>query len=202
MDDNNIKKAFSSFKNTLYDSSYSKQKLTDIAELITKENKTKQEYQKINNLLIYIDAMVESLQDIGTKIAEINTSEEIEFDGFKNFNKNETHIKDIVLYMDQFIDALFAFMRTHSNDSSSFELKKSSTYLKAIRDSFVKSSREFKLKIIRNPHEEKNFRVVINDAIDNFIKEGYSFRILVLRDKLQKAIEEYDRKHRHNEDRE
>lgn len=183
-----IYSAFNRYKNMLYDNKFEKFKLTEIAKLILNKNKTQKEKEILKQIFIYVETMKKSIEDLGTKLSELNIKN-LDFDGIDTDKRLEEHMKDIVIYIDLFVDALIAMMNAYNYDETKYHLKKSSSYLKAVRNKFIQKSTEFKIKILKNPNEEKNFKILTNDIINIFVQEAYSLRILVLYEKIKEALE-------------
>jgi len=186
--ENELLESFNKLKNLIYPNSYKKYKLTDIAYLIKKENKTSKEIETYNKIYQYVKTMNTAVQTLGTKlisIENINTN----FGDIEN-KDIEAHVKDIIFQFDIFIDSLSAIGRAYKFKKSKFDLKKSTTYLKAIRNKFVQKSSEFKLKIIRNEKEKDQFILHIKDVIHVFIHEAYALRISVIYKKFKELEEE------------
>jgi len=184
MEDNkDLLDSFNRFKNLVYTNTYKKYKLNEIAYLIKKPNKTKKEKEAIVKIAKYIKTINEAIQTLGTKLISIDSSDN-EFIDITN-KKLEEHVKDIIYQFSIFVDALAAIGRSYKFNRSSFNLKKSTTYLKAIRNKFVQKSSEFKLKIIRNKNEEQIFISHIKDVINIFLSEAYALRISVLYNKFK-----------------
>jgi hypothetical protein len=171
--------------------------LTDLAALIQKQNKMKEDIDLLKEIDSYATVMEHAIQDIGTKIGHIN-SENFRLDGDDAYKQNEEHVRDIIFYIDNFIDALVAFTRIFKIGETSFILKKSSTYLKAIRGKFVQKASEFKIRIMKDKAEEETFRLLINDTLDIFLQEAYSLRLAILGDKIKESIKKYDPKYSNN----
>jgi hypothetical protein len=190
-----LDKIFNRFKNLLYTNNYVKYKLTDLAALIQKENKTTEDIELLREIDSYATVMEHSIEDLGTKIGTIN-SENFKLDGTDSYKQNEEHVRDIIFDIDNFIDALVAFTRIFKVGDTAFLLKKSSTYLKAIRGKFVQKASEFKIRIMKDKREEEIFRLLINDTLDIFLQEAYSLRLAILGDKIKEALKNYDSKHR------
>jgi hypothetical protein len=171
--------------------------LTELAALIQKPNKTKEDVQLLKEIDTYAIAMERAIEDLGTKIGDIN-SENFNLNGIDSYKQNEEHVRDIILHIDNFIDALVAFTRIFKMGDTSFILKKSSTYLRAMRGKFVQKASEFKIRIMKDKNEEEIFRLLINDTLDIFLQEAYSLRLAILGDKIREAIKKYDSKYSSN----
>jgi len=189
---NELFESFNKLKNLIYPNNYEKYKLTDIAYIIKKENKTPQELETYNKIYQYIKTMNTAIQTLGTKLISIDNMDtnfgDIEVKDLEN------HVKDIIFQFDIFIDSLSAIGRAYKFKKSKFDLKKSTTYLKAVRNKFVQKSSEFKLKIIRNANEKDKFILHIKDVIHIFIHEAYALRVSVICKKF-KELEENDSIH-------
>lgn len=180
--ENELQESFNKLKNLIYTNSYKKYKMNEIAYLI-KKDKTKEEIESLERIRKYIYTIHESTNTLGTKLISLDDH------GYEYSNiskqKLEEHVKDIILQFDIFVDALVAIGRSYDFKVSRFNLKKVTTYLKAIRNRFVQKSSEFKLKIIRNKNEEEKFIMHIKDVINIFLFEAYALRISVLYKKFK-----------------
>jgi hypothetical protein len=183
-----LNKIFNNLKNLLYNSDYKKYKLEDLAIFITKKDKTEEESKRLEEILSYVEDMERSIIDLGTKIGTIN-SELFNAENIDSYKRIEEHVRDIVFYMDEFIDAISALTKTMNIGDTKFDLKKASSYLKSTRNHFVQKAGEFRIKALRNSVEKENFRFVVNDALDVFVKEAYSLRISILGEKIRKVLE-------------
>ncbi len=192
-----LNKIFNRLKNLLYTNNYIKYKLTDFATLLQKQDKTKEDIQLLKKIDFYVTAMEESTKDLGTKIKDIN-SENFKMSGIDIYKQNDEHVKEIMFYIDSFIDALIALTRMLKMGETSFILKKSSTYLKATRSKFVQKASEFKIRIIQDETEEEIFRLLTNDILDIFLQEAYSLRLTILGDKVREVLSKYDSKYSSN----
>lgn len=187
MKSDTIQTVFNRLKNLVYDQKFEEFTLNEVAKLLKKEPKSVEDIKKITDIYAYILTIYQATEDLGTKLIELNNSD-INFVGSDNYKKIESHVKDIVYYLDEFVDALTAFYNSFTFDKTRFEIKNTVSYLKAIRTKFLQKSNEFKLKIIQNKNEEENFKFFINDIITIFIQKAYSLRIVILKEKLEEAL--------------
>jgi len=100
--ENELLESFNKLKNLIYPNTYNKYKLTDIAYLIKKENKTSKEIEVYNKIYQYIKTMNVAIQTLGTKLISI---ENVKTDfGDIEVKDIESHVRDIVLQFDIFIE--------------------------------------------------------------------------------------------------
>lgn len=187
MSEDNIKAAFNRVKNLVYSQKYEKYKLNEIARLIKKEPKTKEDLEVLEDIYKYVNTIARATEDLGTKLLELS-SMEYDFVGLDNVKKVEANVREIVYHIDEYVDSLSALSSAIDYDQTRFALKNASTYLKAIRTQFLQKSNEFKIKMLKNPEEENNFKMFINDILTIFVQEAYSLRILVLKEKLEEVL--------------
>lgn len=189
---------FNKIKNQLYKKDLEKLSLTELAELITKKNKTQEEVIIIKKIYLFTNTIKKALIDFGTKIIEINTDVQIiASENFSEIKETEQKIKEILFLLDVFIDALSAIIRVYKYKESRFDLKKIEYYLKALRNKLLVKTNEYRLTLIKNDDIEKEIKLFLNDIIDIVIRFSYKLRILKLHDKLKEIIKN-DRKFNNN----
>lgn len=183
-----INSAFNRFKNILYNNKFESYKMSEIADILLQEVKSEKEIEILNKIYLYVSDMRFTMYCLGTNLLELNLNN-IEYDDIRTNKLLEEHIRDIIENIDRFIDAQVGFTRVIKYDDSDFSLRKSLSYLKAIRNKFVQKATEFKIKILKNKNEEKNFILLTNDIINILVQEAYSMRIVVLQEKIKEVID-------------
>jgi len=179
--------SFNRIKNIIYKKNETTRTLEDLVRFIQKKNKTEDDIQLISQLNLYSKAMVGAVNDLGTESILLNTKIVSFQEGLDIEEENiETHIKEIILIVDKFIDSLSAMIRTFDFKSENFQLKKSEHYVKSYRANLIKKLHEFKLKSMINYEDETNLYMFVNDVIDVVIKEGYKLRLKKLNEVLSR----------------
>lgn len=180
---------FNKIKNILYKKEFEKLPLPELAELILKKIKTKEDKEVIEKLFIFSKAIRQSLLDFGTKILELNTDIEVHSsESFSPIKNLEENIKEILFLLDSFIDALAALNKIIEYKESRLELKKAEYYLKSIREKLLEKVKEYRLLLIKKKDFEEEFKHFLNDLIDIIIRTAYKLRIIKLYDKLKTIV--------------
>jgi len=172
---------FDRIKELLYEKKFDKFELPELVEIILKEDKTNKEKEVLNNILIYIEQMEESLEDLGYIILDI-----AEFKKDIKLITIELKVRDIVLELDRFIDGFAAILRSVNFDESKLQLKQSLAYLKSLRNLLINNTNEYKLKIKKTELITETFIKFLTDIIDIFINKAYAIRILKIKEVLIK----------------
>ena len=183
--------SFNRMKNILYKKNERVRTLEDVVLIIQKEHKSEEDKQLLKKIKSFVDSMIDSMNDLGTKSIVMNSS--IDEDFFSGLELNQSddvdhHVKDIVIIIDQFIDALSAMIRTLEFKNERFYLKKTEYYIKSYRNNLIKKLHEFKLKSAINNSDNQNFLFFVNDVIDVVIKEGHNLRLKKLSEVLEREL--------------
>lgn len=181
---NDLREIFEKIKGHLYEKEYSKMDMPELVDLILKENKNHEEKEKINSIHNYIMLMESSLEDLGTYAYNL-----YETDASARISQIESIVRKIIISTDEFVDSLTALLRVHKFEESRIEIKQSLAYLKAIRQSLIAKTNEFKAKINRSEINFDNFKRIIADIIDTFVREAYKIRVLKIRQVIEKHLE-------------
>ena len=181
---NDLKEIFERIKEHLYEKEYSKMDMPELAEIILKDNKTKEDKEKLENIHNYIVLMESSLEDLGTSAFEL-----YQLQSSAKINQIESTVRNIIISTDEFVDSLTALLRVHRFEESRIEIKQSLAYLKAIRQSLIAKTNEFKAKINRSEINFDTFKRIVADIIDTFVREAYKIRVLKIRQVIEKHLE-------------
>lgn len=185
--------SFNKIKNIVYDHNYPKLNLTDLATLIIKEPKTPDEIQILQNIYKYISVIKVSISNLGQKLMELFDASESEGIIVYDQNNLEAHTKDIILYLDQFIDSVAALNRIYNFEESKYELTIMETMLRSNRDNIMKRANHYrKNRAIRQDidAEEINseFKNFLTDMIDIVIKEAVKLSVLKIHTKIREHV--------------
>lgn len=187
--------SFLKIKDTAYDQKFQKLKLSDLAELIIKKDKSPEEKKYISNIFIYIKNIRESITSLGQKILELNTDIDMgENILIQDRDNLELHTKDIIICLDQFIDSISALNRVYNFKESRIELSILEISIKSNRDSILKNVKEYRreksLSIYDSISEiNKNYTSFLNDIIDIVVKDAVKLSIIKLYNVLKKEVD-------------
>ena len=178
--DQQLNDSFNKIKNILYkrDAFGKRYSFEELASIISKQDKSQEEENTLRSMALFVKAMSESIQDLGTQIMRIKT---IDFDNRQDI---ESTAKDIVIIIDSFIDSLIALSRTFDFKENRVNLKISETKLKKIRNAIIHELNEMRFKIDISDTDKEQVRILINDIIDNIIDQSVILRI----EKLNKVF--------------
>ena len=179
--DPQLNESFNKIKNILYkkDAFEKRYSFEELAELIAKPLKSEEEEKTLKSIAMFIKAMNESIQDLGTQIMRIK---DINFDDRQEI---ENAAKEIILIIDEFIDSLIALSRTFDFKENRANLKISEVKLKKLRNAIIHSLNEMRFKINTTDTDKEQVKTLINDIIDNIIDQSVILRI----EKLYKVFE-------------
>ena len=179
---------FNELKSLIHKEEDKKFSLSDIARLIKKKNKTKEEYKILIETRFYVKTMLLSIEDLGTKILELNYDKELEESSKGlSYSKNiQIIIKEILVLIDQYIDALSAMIRVYEYNEEKLQLKDSEHYLKAFRSKLIEEAHQYNSIIIEEHKEEQKEEIIhfLNNLIDVMAKTSYSLRLIKLYEAL------------------
>lgn len=185
---NDLHESFNKMKKTLYTTSYDikKYEYVDITNLIVKENKTEEEWKTLEKFYHLIETLRLVVEDIGTQILRV---QEINFE-----NKRDLEIfsKDVIELIDKFIDTLVAINENFNFSSDDIDTRMSEYHLKSLRSNFIKRVNEFRFKFDVNIEQSEinKIKTLINDILDDIIKETISLRVDRLSQILKKQFDE------------
>lgn len=183
-----LHESFNRMKKTLYTTSYDikKYEYVDITNLIVKDDKTEEDWKILKKFYHLIETLRLVVEDIGTQILRVQV---INFD-----NKSELEIfsKDVIELVDKFIDTLVAINETFNFSSDDIDTRMSEYHLKSLRSNFIKRVNEFRFKFDINIEktEVNKIKALINDILDDIIKETISLRVDRLSQILKKQFDE------------
>lgn len=182
-----LRNSFNKMKDTLYTNTYSikKYQYSSIAEILAKENKTKEEYEFLEDFHFYIRNLRDVIEDVGTSIVTLRSID------FNDKNQLESFARDLIDHIDRFIDTVVAINQKFNLASGSdIDTKMSEHHLKSLRSKFLKKVNEFRMKFDVNidKAELSKFKVLISDLIDDMIKESISLRVKKLDEVLQSQL--------------
>lgn len=181
-----IRNSFNKIKNIVYKKNERARTLEDLVAFIQQPNKTEEDIKLIKRLYSYTEKMLQASNDLGTKSMILNTKIDELQEGLELSDQSdiESHIKEIVLIIEKFVDSLSAMIRSFDFKNEYFELKKSEHYVKAYRSNLIKKLHEFKLKNMINKEDEKTLYIFVNDVIDVIINESSKLRLKKLNEVL------------------
>lgn len=184
---NNLHESFNRMKKTLYTTTYDikKYEYVDITNLIIKEDKTEEDWKILKKFYHLIETLKLVVEDIGTQILKI---QEI---NFENKSDLELFSKDVIELIDKFIDTLAAINENFNFTSDDIDTRMSEYHLKSLRSNFIKRINEFRFKFDVNIEESEinKIKTLINDMLDDIIKETISLRVERLSQILKKQFE-------------
>lgn len=181
---------FNELKNLIYKDTTKKMSLSEIALLIKKKNKTIDELKILNSIKVFVKTMLLTVEDMGTKALELNYSMSIESEseGIEVSNNIEKNVKDILMLLDQYIDALNAMIRVYDYTDNRLNLKESEQYLRALRSKLIEKAHAYTSDLMQEEEDKIEIIHFLNDLIDTVAKTSYGLRLMKLNNALEKYI--------------
>ncbi len=191
-----IENSFNKTKDAIYNQSFQRLALGDLAELISKPSKSIEETNYLLNIFNYMSNIRESLTHLGQKILELNTDVEVG-EGFITSDRSnlELHTRDIIIYLDQFIDSVAALNRVYNFEESRIELNIMEVSIKTNRESVLRKAKEYRLNKSIGMESDQidirtNYLQFLNEIIDVVVKDGVKLSVLKIYSILKKDLEE------------
>lgn len=174
--DPKIMESFNNIKNRIYknNTSMSRYDFQELAEILTKSEWNQDELQALGQLKGYVNGIRDSIEDLGSKIIELNDVD------FSNKIRLNDFLKEIILLIDGFIDSLAAVISVVEFDDNRINVEMSLARLKSLRNSLIQKMNEYSKMTngITFSEDQSNFmKVLVNDIIDSIIKESFQLRI-------------------------
>lgn len=183
--DSRLSKSFNSIKNIIYKNNYDIERydFSEIVELIIKEDLTQEELFALNKIYEYISEIYFSVQDIGTKLVEIDLV-------IDNKLKLNQYILEIIEKIDLFIDSLRKIISIFEFDNDYLNIEISLARLETARNSIIKSMNELRFlsSIKINEKRKKRLKIFLTDIIDMIIQESMRLSINKLYIKLAEKV--------------
>lgn len=188
-------KSFENIKRIVYPSEFKRLGFTDLVSLIVSENKSPEIKSILKNIYKYISVIKKSIRNLGQKILELHDSN-AEYENIQLYDKNnlEGHTKDIIFFLDQFIDPVSALNRVYEFEESKYELEMIEAFMRSNRDILLKKANSFrKEKSLRQDLDKKeiieNYRQFLTDTIDIIVREAMKLSILKIHAKIKEIID-------------
>lgn len=188
-------KSFENIKRIVYPSEFKRLGFTDLVSLIVSENKSPEIKSILKNIYKYISVIKKSIRNLGQKILELHDSN-AEYENIQLYDKNnlEGHTKDIIFFLDQFIDSVSALNRVYEFEESKYELEMIEAFMRSNRDILLKKANSFrKEKSLRQDLDKKeiieNYRQFLTDTIDIIVREAMKLSILKIHAKIKEIID-------------
>jgi hypothetical protein len=179
--DQQLNDSFNKIKNILYkrDAFEKRYSFEELANLISTPNKSPVEEETLKSIALFIATMKESIQDLGTQILIVK---DIDFEERQSI---ENGAREIILIIDNFIDALVALDRTFDFKDNTVNIKISETRLKKSRNAIIHNLNEIKFKMEISETDKEQIRTLVNDIIDGVIDQSIMLRV----DRLYEILE-------------
>lgn len=191
-------KSFENLKRIVYPSEFKRLGFTDLVGLITSDNKLPETKIILKNIYKYISVIKESIRNLGQKILELHDSD-AEYENIQMYDKDnlEGHTKDIIYFLDQFIDSVSALNKVYEFEESKYELEMIETLLRSNRDIVLKKANAFrKEKSFRQDMDRadmiESYRQFLTDNIDIIVREAMKLSILKIHTKIKQIIDSGD----------
>ena len=188
-------KSFENLKRIVYPSEFKRLGFTDLVSLITSDNKSSETKIILKNIYKYISVIKESIRNLGQKILELHDSD-AEYENVQVYDRDnlEGHTKDIIYFLDHFIDSVSALNRVYEFEESKYELEMIETLLRSNRNIILKKANAFrKEKSFRQDLDRKemveNYRQFLTDNIDIIVREAMKLSILKIHTKIKQIID-------------
>lgn len=188
-------KSFENLKRIVYPSEFKRLGFTDLVSLITSDNKLPETKIILKNIYKYISVIKESIRNLGQKILELHDSD-AEYENIQMYDKDnlEGHTKDIIYFLDQFIDSVSALNKVYEFEESKYELEMIETLLRSNRDIVLKKANAFrKEKSFRQDMDRadmiESYRQFLTDNIDIIVREAMKLSILKIHTKIKQIID-------------
>lgn len=188
-------KSFENLKRIVYPSEFKRLGFTDLVSLITSDNKLPETKIILKNIYKYISVIKESIRNLGQKILELHDSD-AEYENIQVYDKDnlEGHTKDIIYFLDQFIDSVSALNKVYEFEESKYELEMIETLLRSNRDIVLKKANAFrKEKSFRQDLDRadmiESYRQFLTDNIDIIVREAMKLSILKIHTKIKQIID-------------
>lgn len=188
-------KSFENLKRIVYPSEFKRLGFTDLVGLITSDNKLPETKIILKNIYKYISVIKESIRNLGQKILELHDSD-AEYENIQVYDKDnlEGHTKDIIYFLDQFIDSVSALNKVYEFEESKYELEMIETLLRSNRDIVLKKANAFrKEKSFRQDLDRvemiENYSQFLTDNIDIIVREAMKLSILKIHTKIKQIID-------------
>lgn len=188
-------KSFENLKRIIYPSEFKRLGFTDLVGLITSDNKLPETKIILKNIYKYISVIKESIRNLGQKILELHDSD-AEYENIQVYDKDnlEGHTKDIIYFLDQFIDSVSALNKVYEFEESKYELEMIETLLRSNRDIVLKKANAFrKEKSFRQDLDRadmiESYRQFLTDNIDIIVREAMKLSILKIHTKIKQIID-------------
>ena len=189
-----IENSFNKTKDAIYNQNFQRLALGDLAALISKPLKSKEEINHLLYIFNYMSNIKESLTNLGQKILEMNTDVEVG-EGLVNQDRSnlELHTRDIIIYLDQFVDSIAALNRVYDFEESKIELNIMEVSIKTNRESVLRKAKEYRLsRSIGMENDQADIRTnylqFLNEIIDVVIKDGVRLSVLKIYGILKKDL--------------
>jgi len=174
--DPKIIESFNNIKNRIYknNNSMSRYDFQELADILTKSQWNEDELEALGLLKGYVNGIKDSIEDLGSKIIEINNID------FSNKIRLNDFLKEIIILIDSFIDSLSAVINVVEFDDNRINVEMSLARLKSLRNSLIHKMNEYSKMTngITFSVDQSNFmKVLVNDIIDSIIKESFQLRI-------------------------
>jgi len=187
--DKRITESFNNMKNRIYKSGnfHDKYNFDELVTILNNENLSKDELEILKLFKKYISNIKDIVEDIGTKICDLQKLD------FYNKIRVEEFIREIILLIDGFIDALNAIGDVIEFEDNRINMITSLARLKSLRQSLIQKMVEYNRITagINFSNDQSNMiQVLIVDIIDSIIIETFKLRILKLYEILSKKVVE------------
>lgn len=188
-------KSFENLKKIVYPTEFKRLGFRDLVGLIVMEEKTPEIKSVLSSIYKYISVIKESIRNLGQKILEMHETDTSNYENILIYDKDnlEGHTKDIIYFLDQFIDSISALNRVYDFDESKYELEMIETLLRSNRDIILKKANSFRKEkslrqdLDRNEMIEK-YRMFLTDNIDVIVREAMKLSILKIHSKIKENM--------------
>ena len=190
-----MQNAFNKIKNTVYNENINVVQFSDLVELIQKENKSEEDVQTMKNIYKNVSILKDSINNLGNKILDLNGSRSGSDDGLEiNGDNLDAHTRDIVLCLDDFIDAVAALNKIYNFKESRIELAMIEELLKMNRASILDKSRRFKQGLSIRPDLDikitrEEYIKFLEDIIDIVTREAMKLSVLKIHKIIKNKID-------------
>lgn len=174
--DPKMMESFNNIKNRIYknNTSMSRYDFQELAEILTKSEWNEDELEALGLLKGYVNGIKNSVEDLGSKIIELNSID------FSNKIRLNDFLKEIILLIDCFIDSLSAVIDVVEFDDNRLNVEMSLARLKSLRNSLIHKMNEYSRMTggIEFSQDQSTFmKVLVHDIIDSITKESFQLRI-------------------------
>jgi len=153
--------------------------LTELHNLISKEDKTEFDRGKLIQILTIIEELLRCIRSLGQNHFDFNANSIVKKSTqFILYDNIEMKTNGLVMVFNIYLETLKKLISILDSKTDRFALLKLYSYLVSAKEFLIKKSTEYNKLVMKNESNRSMIHTVLNDVVDVYLRESSSLNLI------------------------